>query len=76
MPLVTAQHEIQFNIRFHAACLNCSLSNHAAFMEQRTAHQVFNLEVKNSGTLTAFLKGVLTLSCQSFKSVRGIKTVK
>ena len=30
----------------------------------------------NAGTLTAFLKGEVTLSCGSFKSLQGINTVK
>ena len=34
------------------------------------------LEVYNAGTLTAFLKGEVTLSSESFKSLQGINTVK
>ena len=46
------------------------LIDQSAFEQWRTAHQL-TLKCKNAGTMPAFLRGVVTWSCESFNSVQG-----
>ena len=70
LQLITDHNEIQFNIHFYASCLNCSLSKQLLRNGEHVAHQP-TLKCKNASTLTAFLRGVVTWSCESFNSVQG-----
>ena len=69
LQLVTDQNEIQFTIHFYASCLDCSLSNQLLKNGEQLTRSYY-LEVQNAGTLTAFPKGVVTWSCESFNSIQ------